>query len=131
VFIITISYVPTVGSIEPSDDYHFENVKVLAFGRSNTISAQGDLKLPYHQGEIGYLGVIVSGWLEHADFIVYNETLLDPYLVFKDVTDCSIHLYEANVTFLWLCNPYSYYWPLPPIFILGGYAENVHIELFG
>jgi hypothetical protein len=110
------------------EEYFFENVNVLIVGRCRTIRSDGSWLGGLYKGPMHLFGV--TAWhtpLERLQIVVYNETILDPWMTFSRLRN-STGGDSVNGTFYWGGeeNGVSL---IPPIIFVHCFAERFQVNV--
>jgi len=91
----------TISNEPPAENIYLEDVKILLSGRCRTVGWIGNWNWKWFQ--IGYFRcfdvLIGATWIEKANIIVYNKTIVDPYISFSGLTRTYVLVWNATGIF--------------------------------
>ena len=127
-----ITYIPlcSAGTINTSNEYHFENVYVMITGRCRSIGSTGEWTGGLFIGNQSHPSVqAYNTRLERLNIDVYEQLKSNPCLSLKRLKNVEVHLINTKGIFFWGCWKQFSAGPIPPIVFVYCYAEKISIYL--
>jgi hypothetical protein len=114
----------------PYDEYFFENVNVLSYGRCRCIGSTGDWIGGLFIGNMSRPFIQAFDTpLERLSIIIYNDSISDPYMSFSKLINTEIYLHDADGIFFWSAWNQFGARVIPPLLLVWCYAEKLSIYI--
>jgi hypothetical protein len=112
-----------------SDEYYFENVNVIIFGRCRDIRSEGTWIRGLFIGTSLYPSVGVGDThFEKLRVKIYNESIFNPWKSFSGLINTVVCMHDAKGIFFYGCwKHYSARW-IPPIVFVLCHAQEVWVR---
>jgi hypothetical protein len=114
--------------IAESDEYYFENVNVIIFGRCREIGSDGTWMGGLFIGNQTYPDVLVTDTrFEGIRVKIFNESIFNPWVSLSGLVNTDVYMRSAEGIFFWACWRQNSAGPIPPIVFVYCHAEKVWI----
>ena len=130
---LTVSYVPICNAriFHDPDEYYFENVNVIIFGRCREIGSDGTWMGGLFIGNQTYPDVLVTDTrFEGIRVKIFNESIFNPWVSLSGLINTDVYMRSAEGIFFWACWRQNSAGPIPPIVFIYCHAEKVWIRFF-
>jgi hypothetical protein len=129
-FIITYTPLCSAGTVNTSDEYHFENIYVIITGRCRTIGSTGEWMGGLFIGNQSHPSIEAFNTpLERLNINIYEQLKTNPCFSLRQAKNISVHLINTKGIFFWSCWSQSSASFIPPIVFVYCYTEKISIYL--